>query len=203
MIVKLLNKVIDILKKMKIIKTKNISDGYHTFDELYHHRAILFSVIVNEHKDISWKSMYHHDGTMFDDMFIVGIDTPEGQYSYHYNVFPYWDLFDCKMLDKAPVWDGHKPCDIKRLKSLYDSKEFICYCADNYELQKSSCIFEVNDSELEFRYNDFESLEEYIKKRISNNLFEHTKKAIEYQCVRNIREHKHEIKGVIYLAIKK
>ena len=25
----------------------NTSDGYHTFNELYHHRAVLFSVIVN------------------------------------------------------------------------------------------------------------------------------------------------------------
>lgn len=26
--------------------TGSTSDGYHTFDELYHHRAVLFSVIV-------------------------------------------------------------------------------------------------------------------------------------------------------------
>lgn len=26
-----------------------LSDGYHTFNELYHHRAILFSVICNTH----------------------------------------------------------------------------------------------------------------------------------------------------------
>ena len=27
--------------------TGETSDGYHTFNELYHHRAVLFSVIVN------------------------------------------------------------------------------------------------------------------------------------------------------------
>lgn len=28
-----------------------VSDGYHTFNELYHHRAILFSVICNANKN--------------------------------------------------------------------------------------------------------------------------------------------------------
>lgn len=27
------------------------SDGYHTFNELYHHRAVLFSVIVKAFSD--------------------------------------------------------------------------------------------------------------------------------------------------------
>lgn len=52
-----------------------ISDGYHTFNELYHHRAVLFSVICNANKEIAWKSKAHADGTMFDGMFIVGINT--------------------------------------------------------------------------------------------------------------------------------
>lgn len=26
-----------------------VSDGYHTFNELYYHRAVLFAVICNEH----------------------------------------------------------------------------------------------------------------------------------------------------------
>ena len=44
-----------------------LSDGYHSFNELYHHRMILFSIICNQNKEISWKSKYHEDGTMFDD----------------------------------------------------------------------------------------------------------------------------------------
>lgn len=101
------------------IKTKDISDGYHTFGDLYHHRAILFSIICNQNKDRAWKSKLHDDGTMFDeDMFIVGIATPEGHYTYHYHTNPYWDMFDVKELDYAPKWDGHKPKDIARLFSL-------------------------------------------------------------------------------------
>lgn len=97
----------------------NTSDGYHTFNELYHHRAILFSVIVNLLPDISWKSKKHHDGTMYKDMFIVGIETPHGQATYHYDVSPYWDLFKCRELERAPEWDGHTSNDaIERIKSL-------------------------------------------------------------------------------------
>lgn len=97
---------------------KEISDGYHTFDELYYHRMILFSLLLNSHKDISWKAKKHHDGTMFDeDSFICGIETPEGQYTYHYKL-EYWDMFDVKELEFAPEYDGHKPSDITRLLSL-------------------------------------------------------------------------------------
>ena len=94
-----------------------ISDGYHTFEELYEHRMILFSVILNSNKDISWKSKLHDDGTMFDNYFIVGITTKEGNYTYHYHV-DNWDLFDVKELEYAPKWDGHQPSDITRLFSL-------------------------------------------------------------------------------------
>lgn len=99
------------------ISTKNISDTYHTFGELYYHRALLFCVICSQNKEIAWKATEHHDGTMFDGMFIVGLDTPQGQYTYHYNM-NMWDLFDVKVLDQAPMYDGHKPEDITRLLSL-------------------------------------------------------------------------------------
>ena len=87
----------------------NLSDGYHTFNELYHHRAILFSVICNSMPDKAWKSRLHDTGDMFDGMFIVGIETPEGQATYHYDIEPYWDMFNVKELEKAPKWDGHTP----------------------------------------------------------------------------------------------
>lgn len=96
----------------------NTSDGYHTFDELYHHRMILFSVICNQNADKAWKSLLHHDGTMFDNYFIVGITTPEGDYTYHYHV-DNWYYFDVKELQLAPEWDGHKPEEITRLLSLF------------------------------------------------------------------------------------
>ena len=102
--------------------TGETSDGYHTFNELYHHRAILFSVIVRDHKELAWKSKAHNDGTMYDGMFIVGIETPQGQATYHYDIDPYWDMFECKELDRAPEWDGHTPDDaIARIATLGDA----------------------------------------------------------------------------------
>lgn len=99
--------------------TGETSDGYHTFNELYHHRAVLFSVIVRDHRALAWKSRLHNDGTMYDDMFIVGIDTPSGQATYHYDIEPYWEMFDCKELERAPEWDGHTPDEaIARIAAL-------------------------------------------------------------------------------------
>ena len=85
------------------------SDGYHTFNELYHHRALLFSVVVRNYPELCWKSKKHHTGDMYDGMFIVGIHTPDGQASYHYDIEPYWNMFDCEELEYAPEWDGHTP----------------------------------------------------------------------------------------------
>ena len=94
------------------------SDGYHTFDELYEHRTVLFSVICNLHTDLAWKSRHHHDGTMFDDMFIVGIRTPAGPCTYHCEN-RYWDLFHVPELERAPEFDGHTPEDVLvRIQSL-------------------------------------------------------------------------------------
>lgn len=98
-----------------------VSDGYHTFDELYHHRAILFAVICNNNPELAWKSKLHDTGDMYEGMFIVGIDTPKGQATYHYDIKPYWDIFNVKELDHAPKWDGHTSDDaIMRIASLAD-----------------------------------------------------------------------------------
>ncbi len=104
----------------KIFYPGKVSDGYHTFDELYHHRAVLFSVICNDHKKLAWKSKKHNDPKepMYAGMFIVGIETPKGQATYHYDL-EYWDMFHVKELERAPKWDGHTPDEaIARIQSL-------------------------------------------------------------------------------------
>ena len=114
-----LNAVIDLINNPSQLVTGDTSDGYHTFNELYHHRAVLFSVIVKAFPDKAWKSKQHNDGTMYDGMFIVGIDTPEGQATYHYDIDPYWDMFECRELERAPEWDGHTPAQaIERIGRL-------------------------------------------------------------------------------------
>lgn len=54
---------------------------------------------------------------MFDYYFIAGINTPEGQFTYHHRM-DYWDNFEVPELDKAPKYDGHTPDDITRLYSI-------------------------------------------------------------------------------------
>lgn len=95
-----------------------ISDGYHTFNDLYFHRMILFSVICKQNLDKSWKSKLHHDGTMYPEYFIVGVTTDLGQFTYHYHE-RYWDHFkSINELDRAPEWDGHTSFDVTRLLGL-------------------------------------------------------------------------------------
>lgn len=111
----------------------NTSDGYHAFNELYHHRAVLFSVIVENFATRAWKSKLHADGTMYEGMFIVGIETPDGQATYHYDVEPYWNLFRCKEVDRAPEWDGHTPEQaIERIGKLVDCKTDRPTCQNIY-----------------------------------------------------------------------
>ena len=116
-------------------EVEEISDGYHTFNELYYHRMILFSVICNMNRGKAWKSWKHHDGSIYDDYFIVGINTPKGQYSYHYHK-DHWDMFKVEALENAPEWDGHEPKDINRLMSLLQEVANDCRTENNEELNK-------------------------------------------------------------------
>ena len=98
----------------------DISDGYHTFNELYDHRAALTAALFKSlPSDMVYKSKKHHDGTMYDGMFIVGTNLPDiGAISYHYDLDPWWDIFNIREVENAPEWDGHTPNDvIERLKA--------------------------------------------------------------------------------------
>lgn len=122
-----INKLIHVNK----IETNEISDGYHTFKELYDHRIALFIAFCNlltrvetnytqPNKGLScWKSMFHSDGTSWDGWFIAGINTKEGdQISYHLPIEK-WNLLESYERDKAPAWDGHTSKDvIERLLAL-------------------------------------------------------------------------------------
>lgn len=101
-----------------------VSDGFHTFNSLYHQRLILSATLVNAFPHLAWKSHKHHDGEVpfGGGWFIVGINTPEGPYTYHYEDKD-WDLFRCSELEKAPEWDGHTDKDVERLLSLVPDPE--------------------------------------------------------------------------------
>jgi hypothetical protein len=114
----------------------DVSDGYHTFTELYAHRIQLFislcrskklartmlekqGTVMNGETQV-WRSKLHSDGKAWDGWFIMGINKAPGeQISYHLPE-SYWAETDfAETLELAPKWDGHTPADvITRLKTL-------------------------------------------------------------------------------------
>ena len=96
------------------MNTNEVSDGYHTFGELYDHRRALTAALMAERADISWKSKAHHpdDDPMFEGgYFIVGIDTPAGTITYHYKLTHWDDFAAVPEVEHAPKWDGATPAD--------------------------------------------------------------------------------------------
>lgn len=96
-----------------------VSDGYHTFDELYDFRREYNAALVNTHIYPCHKSLRHSDGEMCfgGGWFIVMINLPTGQISNHYET-KYWDEFDCEERECSEPWDGHTEKDV--LARLYD-----------------------------------------------------------------------------------
>lgn len=126
----------------------DVSDGFHTFNQLYHQRAILFAALVNQNKEISWKTRRHEDGELCfgGGWFLVTIDTPKGAYGYHYED-KYWDMFHCKELEKAEHWDGYTEEDVERLMSLCNDEkcetEPSCFnCRWCHAYTKWCCLFD-------------------------------------------------------------
>lgn len=97
-----------------------LSDGFHTYDELYEHRCVLFSIICRLFPERSFRAYQHDDGSMFEGMFITGVETPQGQFTYHF-FMKEWDRFEgIPILEKAPVYDSHRPVDVERLYTLLE-----------------------------------------------------------------------------------
>lgn len=101
-----------------------VSDGYHTMDELYEFRKIYNACLFNEWfkqgKYEVHKSEKHSDGELCfgGGWFIIVATLPTGDISNHYEMKD-WDLFDCRVEEKAKEWDGHTANDVLiRLKDL-------------------------------------------------------------------------------------
>lgn len=90
---------------------ENITDGYHSFKELYGHRHALFIALAESHPEKSWKALKHNDGSIWYGWFIAGIELPTGMITYHLPK-QYWYLLNVNELDTAPPWDGHSSKDV-------------------------------------------------------------------------------------------
>lgn len=108
-------KNVQTIMTLPAVDVEKISDGYHTFADLYEQRLILSAALAKNNPH-AWKSKRHEDGSVpfGGGWFIMGFDTDEGCYTYHYELND-WDLFQCKELDKGKPWDGHTSKDVSRL----------------------------------------------------------------------------------------
>ena len=99
-------------------EVENVSDGFHTFKELYEHRVTLFIALCRCKK--AWRSKLHSDGTKFDGWFILGINKEQGkQITYHLPMDRWEEVSFTETLDKAPDFDNHTPEEVlKRLKTI-------------------------------------------------------------------------------------
>ena len=96
-----------------------ISDGYHTFNELYYYRMLYNAAFFNLlPKGWVHKSKRHHTGEecFGGGWFIVMANLPTGQVSNHYELKD-WDLFKVPEKEFADEWDGHTPQEVaERIK---------------------------------------------------------------------------------------
>lgn len=101
-----------------------VSDGYHTFDELYEHRINLYIAlcrVLHSQTDVYvWRSATHSDGTFFDGWFVMGINKEAGdQITYHLPMSKWNETNFCGQRERAPEYDGHTPSDVlERLKKI-------------------------------------------------------------------------------------
>ena len=117
---------------------RDARDEYHSMEELYQHRYHLYLALVKAFDSritplgsnvICWKSKLHHDETMFEDSFILGMtverpsfvlggDSDSFYITYHLPM-KYWHMANVIELKKAPPYDGHTSQDVlERLLKL-------------------------------------------------------------------------------------
>lgn len=109
-----------------------ISDGYHTFEELYDHRVMLFmalcKALYDHHPSTHfpygikvWRSWKHSDGSQLPGWFIMGLGKIQGRQITYHLPEKVWELTEfAETLEEAPAWDGHTPEDVlDRIKKQF------------------------------------------------------------------------------------
>lgn len=86
--------------------TRGVSDGYHTFEELYDHRVLLYiKLAIHSSCKAVWKPHYPGWPVLF-------LETPAGQISYH---FPekFLPIVEANIeRNDDHIWDGHSSADV-------------------------------------------------------------------------------------------
>jgi hypothetical protein len=107
-------KAMIIIDKDNVLKSDDseigkVSDGYHTFDELYDHRCLLFIALCVQLKhsfEVGWKCDYPG-------WFLLFAELPTGQISYHIPE-KYLDYVAKNGINECNdyQWDGHTSNDV-------------------------------------------------------------------------------------------
>lgn len=116
-IVEEINNLTNSLSEHKGLDRSKLSDGYHTFEELYEHRNLLFIVLTKSISDSrKYKFKKNHDGSEYEGWFgvCILIDTDEfetEQISYHLPM-KYWDMVNAVDVGINKYYDGHSSKDV-------------------------------------------------------------------------------------------
>lgn len=121
----------EINKKIKNLDSNLISDGYHTFGELYEHRITLwitvcrlvdrYDMLQYNGKKKCWRSELNSEGEKWDGWFLLGLYQNIDGFGITYHLpMSKWDDCDfAEELEKAPKFDGHTSEDVLgRLRNL-------------------------------------------------------------------------------------
>ena len=103
---------------------KDMSDGHHTFRELYEHRYTLFialcKALAQSKTKFIWRSKMHSDGSMLRDSFVLGINKEFGEQITYHLPMRIWEATSfAETLAYAPQYDGHNSETVlTRIKKL-------------------------------------------------------------------------------------
>lgn len=95
----------------------DLSDGYHTFDELYEHGCLLFLTwLVEEKTCFKGRRAVYYLPDHFDGWDLVATNIGQKQISYHVPA-KYRDILEKHFVPKSDlesIWDGHTAADVAR-----------------------------------------------------------------------------------------
>lgn len=95
-----------------------VSDGFHSFKQLYAHRIALFimfcrALIAVNVKNEVWRSKTQSDGTTQEGWFLLGTTNAKGEQITYHLPESEWDRCEfAETLDQAPAFDGHTSDDV-------------------------------------------------------------------------------------------
>jgi hypothetical protein len=100
-----------------------VCDGYHTFDELYEHRIVLYIALCTFARTYAevWCSQKHSDGSEWEGWFILGIGKNKGEQITYHIPMKYWNDVRtfADVLEEAPEFDGHTSDDVLNRIKLF------------------------------------------------------------------------------------